>query len=126
MKAFFKTATMLVLTIMLFASVNSASAASISSTRFSLYRWDGPMYIDFSASCSQLAAMDVLGDGGRLDQQRGALNGTWRIWTSLKPRTTYTIDLICQDTSGRGTVWEYKVYFSGGSMNVSRIRTFGW
>ena len=62
--------------VLLFTSVSQAFAASITSSRFYLYRNDGPMYIDFRANCSQLAAVDVHNDGGRLDKQRGALNGT--------------------------------------------------
>ena len=112
--------------VLLSTSVSQAFAASITSSRFYLYRNDGPMYIDFSANCSQLAAVDVHNDGGRLDKQRGALNGTWRGWMSLSPRTNYTLDLVCQDTSGRGTAWRYNVWFSGNTMRVNLTHVLSW
>jgi len=117
-------ALLVILASLLAANSGQALAATIYSSRFSLYRWDGPLYIDFNAKCTELAAIDIVNSSN--DLYHGPLNGNWRAWPKLTPRKTYTLYLICQDKGGHGRSWEYSVWYSGSTMRVYRTRVVTW
>ncbi len=122
MKNLFKKMTILAIALTLFftTTTNTAFAASsnINSTRFSLYRWDGPMYLDVSANCSNNAFVDV--NGYDYAVRGGPMNGSWRVWFQFGPRTTNTVIISCQSTPDHGVYWQYSVYYSGNQMRIYR------
>ena len=113
-------ALVLILTLTLFVpnhSVQAASGPSIKSVYFYLYHYNGPLYVDIKAYCPSNAFVNV--DGWDY-ADRGALNGTWRVWLKdLKPGKTYMVDVAC--TGPKSYVyWDFKVWYSGSTLKVTR------
>lgn len=111
-----------IVTILLATNVGQAFAASASilSTRFSLYRWDGPMYLDVNANCSYREFVDIDGYVDYWDSG-SAVNGSRRVWLyPLSPRTTRTVTISCHSSPDHGVYWQYSIWFSGATMRISR------
>jgi hypothetical protein len=99
----------------------SAASSTIKYVRFSLYGWDGPMYVDVNGVCSYNVNLAI--NGQPSNNKNGSLNGTWRAWLAIAPRTNNTIKIWCSSTYNHGVYWIYSVYYSGNQMWIYRTAT---
>lgn len=120
-----RTITLVLVLTLLVVTVSSVFAATIRSTRFWLSGWNGPLYLDVNAKCSGLTAIDI--EGSAKDPVRSKpLDGTWRVKLPLRPEKTYVAHVICQDNTGHGVDWVYRVWFKNATIRVKRLRIQSW
>lgn len=98
--------------------------AKIRSVKFSLYKSNGPIYVDVNGYCpaKTYVAYWPTNDSTQAIElaKSGLLNGSTRFWPEMQPKTRYDVEIGCVEGNDEGVSRYYRVSFQGNRISVIR------